>query len=216
MPQITSITLQKKNKERFNVFVDGEYLFPVSLEVLTEFGLSKGQELSPDKIDEIVEAENIDKIFNKVLNFISYRMRTRWEIEQRLDKYLYEAALTPVLKEKFKITILEKVERVGLINDEDFVKVYVEGQKTVRTPLGLQKIKEFLFKKGVTQSIIDKYLVSYTTDIERKGADIVASKKIRKMDLSDYKDKQKLWKFLAGKGYTSDVIKAVVDSKFKV
>ena len=32
--EITKITVQKKRKDRFNIFVDGEYAFPVSEAVL--------------------------------------------------------------------------------------------------------------------------------------------------------------------------------------
>ena len=55
--EITKITVQKKRKDRFNIFVDGAYAFPVSEAVLIKLGLNKGMQLTPERMEEI-ESEN--------------------------------------------------------------------------------------------------------------------------------------------------------------
>ena len=46
---ITEITPQKKNKERVNVYLDGDFAFGLSL--MTATGLSTGQVLAEDEIE---------------------------------------------------------------------------------------------------------------------------------------------------------------------
>lgn len=50
---ITKITVQKRRKDRFNIFVDGEYAFPISEAVLIKIGLFKGMELTKERQKEI-------------------------------------------------------------------------------------------------------------------------------------------------------------------
>ena len=44
---ITAITTQKRNKERYSVFVDNEFLIGVAEETLLEHQLKKGTEITP-------------------------------------------------------------------------------------------------------------------------------------------------------------------------
>lgn len=43
MPFITKISTQKKNTERFNIFLDEKYAFSVDADVLVRFDLKKGK-----------------------------------------------------------------------------------------------------------------------------------------------------------------------------
>ena len=56
--KITSITAQKR-PGRFNVFLDGNYAFSVSEEVLVKFQLAKGKELDSADLEEIFEADDL-------------------------------------------------------------------------------------------------------------------------------------------------------------
>lgn len=53
MPFITKISTQKKNTERFNIFLDDKYAFSVDADVLVKFELKKGKELDDLDIIEI-------------------------------------------------------------------------------------------------------------------------------------------------------------------
>ena len=65
--KITSITAQKR-PGRFNVFLDGNYAFSVSEEVLVKFQLSKGKELDSADLEEIFEEiGNVALIFNNTI-----------------------------------------------------------------------------------------------------------------------------------------------------
>ena len=56
MAIITKVSAQKR-QGRYNIFLDQEYAFSVSEKTLAEFVLLKGQELSPQKINEILDYE---------------------------------------------------------------------------------------------------------------------------------------------------------------
>lgn len=61
MPFITKISTQKKNTERFNIFLDEKYAFSVDADVLVRFDLKKGKELDELDILEIQYGDDVQK-----------------------------------------------------------------------------------------------------------------------------------------------------------
>lgn len=217
MPVITKISLQKRTNDRYNVFLDGKYEFPVSEEVLVHHKLKKGLKLTDETIREIVQDENFEKIYNKVLNFLSYRERSRKEVKDRLSEYLYKSGVAKKLSTEFEEKIMNKVDGIGLLDDSKFVKTVIQDTKESRIPKGRRKIQQFLFQRGVDRELISEHLSAYSFDDELKGALVEIEKKIRLLKgKKDYKARQKMWQFLARKGYSPDVVNAAVDSKFEV
>ena len=41
MPKVTKIEVQKKNKERFNLFLDGEFEMGIDIDTLVKFNLKR-------------------------------------------------------------------------------------------------------------------------------------------------------------------------------
>ena len=216
MPFVTQILPQKRRLERYNVYLDGKYAFPVSETVLLDFGLKENVELSDEKIREIVEAENFQKFYGKVLDFLSYRIRSRDELVKRLREYLYKAKVEEDFSHQLESKILQKLEEANFINDEEFVKSYISSVASSKTPPGPRKIREFLYKKGVESSVVDKYLEEYSKESEFEGAKSVLEKKLKNVKTRGLKEKQKATQFLLRKGYSFDVVRAVVDSNFEV
>ncbi|HCY4644726.1 TPA: recombination regulator RecX, partial [Staphylococcus aureus] len=53
MPKITKIEVQKKNKERFNLFLDEQFEMGIDIDTLVKFNLKKGQQLEAADMAEI-------------------------------------------------------------------------------------------------------------------------------------------------------------------
>jgi regulatory protein len=217
MPQISKISLQKKAKDRYNIFLDGKYAFPVSEKVLVDHKLKVGLDLDDGSIREIVQDENYEKIYNKVLNFLSYRSRTKHEVETRLREYLYKSGIDEKLTDEFRAKLIKSLDNQGLLDDSGFVRNYIQMVESLKIPPGRRKVEEFLYKKGVEREEIEWALQEYSQEAELCGAEQVVNKKLKILKTKkDYRTRNKIWQFLARKGYSPDVINTVVDSKFEV
>ena len=86
MPQITSIEPQKRRKGRFNVFADGNFSFSVDEKILADEKLKVGENLTAEKIEKIISEYELSKILEKVLRFLSFRLRSKKEIVNYLKK----------------------------------------------------------------------------------------------------------------------------------
>ena len=57
MPTVTKIERQKHNNERVSVFIDGEYSFSVSDEIIIQYGIAVGMNVNSLPLKEIAEED---------------------------------------------------------------------------------------------------------------------------------------------------------------
>lgn len=90
MTVITKIEVQKRSKERFNIYIDKgqgeEYGFSVNQSILMKHGLQKGLEIDEVALGNILYNEEVQKAYLQAISYLSYQMRTKQEIEDFLRK----------------------------------------------------------------------------------------------------------------------------------
>src|SRR5699024_1360736 len=90
--KISRITMQKKNKHRYNIFLqrDNEvkdfYGFSVEEESLITFDLRKGKQLTNAELEQLQQFDTIQKYYARAIQYLGYRMRTEQEIRLYLEK----------------------------------------------------------------------------------------------------------------------------------
>lgn len=203
MAIITKITTQKKNKERYNIFLNEDYAFSVDEAVLAKFQLKKGMELDELDISEIQFDDEVKKAFNAALVFLSYRMRSKKEIIDYLKKKEVDEPIIP--------EVLHKLTEYKYVDDAEFAKSYCLTQ--INTTLkGPEVIKQELIEKGIEKELITSSLELYTKEAQIESAIKLIEKNIKKTTkLSDLVMKQKLEIGLQRKGYTWDVIQIAME-----
>lgn len=120
MQVITKITRQK-NQERYNIYLNDEYAFSVDESTLIKFGLTKGKILDPFEMDEIAYEDEIAKAFNRALHFLSYQMRSEFEVKKKL--------LDAGFGESVVLEAIQKLKKLGFLNDESYSKALLETKK---------------------------------------------------------------------------------------
>ena len=117
------------------------------------------------------EAER--RAVDAALNFLSYRQRTGWEVRRKLASRGFS-------ERTIKAT-LERLNNVGLVDDEAFVGAYVRDRIAHR-PMGVRRMIQELYVKGISRDVaarvIEQVLRDEHTD-ERELAERVVSKKRR-------------------------------------
>lgn len=81
MPKITKIEVQKKNKERFNLFLDEQFEMGIDIDTLVKFNLKKGQQLEAADMAEIQKYDHYRIGLNKQSNI--------YHIKRELKKKLF-------------------------------------------------------------------------------------------------------------------------------
>lgn len=203
MPQITKISPQKR-KKRVNIFLDEKFAFGVDLEILAKYNLQVGQKLSQKEIEIIIKEEEFQKIYDRALNFLSYRPRSEKEVKDYLNK-------KRVGKETQKL-VIEKLKKTKLLDDKEFTRWWFD-QRTTFKPSGRWLLVAELRKKGIDKKIINQVLANKLSgSLEKKLALKAACKKLSSYQkLPRLEFKQKMSAFLARRGFSWEVIKEVVE-----
>ncbi len=204
--KVTSISPQKRRTDRYSLFSDGTFLVGVSAQTLVDLSLKKGVELTPFLFDKIQNAEEYQQVKDSFYDYLSRRDHGSFELKQKALRKGYPGEVID--------RVLEEFDRKGLLNDEEFAKKFA-GDKFRFKQWGPVKIKNSLLKKGVHKQVAEKAVQNITNDLDQQQicVDLLRKRKRHFMREPDaIKRKQKMYRYLAGKGYTGDIIQKSIDS----
>jgi regulatory protein len=198
MARITAIEAQKKNPERVNVYLDGEFAF--GLARIVAGWLQVGQTLTPDKIAQLQVEDKREAAYQQALLFLSYRPRSLSEIRQNLRKHQLAEALIE--------DTLDRLQQQGLANDEQFARAWVENRNNFR-PRSRRALRVELHQKGLDGELIEAVLDENVDDEALAyQAALLRVHKLEGLEWPDYR--RKLSDFLARRGFPYSIISPTV------
>ncbi|MBB1079788.1 recombination regulator RecX [Limosilactobacillus sp. STM2_1] len=202
MAKISKIEAQKR-KGRYNVYLDGKYAFPVAESVLIQFNLMKGAELDKEQISAIVTADQQAKAYSRMLDYLSYQMRTESDIIKKLKE-----TNTP---EEFIVPILKKLRAQHLVDDHAYAAAYV--RTVMNTELkGPIVIRQHLRQKKIGENDIDNALAQFTLADQAENAKKLAGKLFRRYRKQPGRRReQKVQQGLITKGFPSSIYDMIKD-----
>lgn len=173
-----------------------------SYNLYNELNLSKGKELSQDEYNRLKDFNDYNLNFSKALNFISYRIRSKKEIYDKLIK-------EDVSKEHIS-RIISKLEEDGYIDDHRFAKAFFES-KTEINQWSNRKIEYELINKGIDKNIINELSFSFK-ELEFENAKDLVEKKLPQWEnkFEGFKLKNKIYTFLSSRGFDYGIIEKVI------
>jgi len=196
--KITKIEQQKRKPDRKSIYVDDEFAFGVHDEIILKFGLFEGKEITAAEKKKIVREETKRSAKEAALSLLSYRMRTKKELMERLKRKGFDVELIG--------EVVEELEAIGLVNDLEFARAWLREKGS---SYGSWRIKNELSKKGIDKDVIEKVLEELKPD-EFEVAKNLINKWIRTHKyLSEDVLKRRLFGFLVRKGISYDTIKTL-------
>lgn len=199
---ITDLTLQKRNRQRVNVYLDGEYAF--GLARIVAAWLHIGQELSDEKILQLQAEDAREVAYQRALNFINYRPRTEAEIRRTLQQH--------AISEDIIDQTLERLKGVGLIDDARFAQNWVDMRTDFR-PRSRRALASELGRLGVDAEIISESLASIDNEEMAYRAAIKHSRKLQDLEWKDFR--QKMYTYLAQRGFDYEACAQAISRAWK-
>lgn len=148
--KITALTVQKKNKNRVNVYLDGRFAF--GLAAIEALKLKIGQVLSESEIAQLQAKDQQAVAHERALNFLSYRPRSQAEVQQNLKKKGFDQETID--------QVIARLVRAGLLDDLAFARYWLENRSAFK-PRGARALRYELRQKGVADNVIDSVLLDY-------------------------------------------------------
>lgn len=159
--------------------------------------------------------DSFEKFYNSSLKFLSYRPRSEKEVRDNLTRKSRKSRKKVEKLDEIIDKVVNKLKEQNFINDLEFAKWWVE-QRTTFKPRSVKLIKIELKQKGIDEEIIECQMsipIESGPISNLEMAKKLVEKKIKRMDLSNLKDKQKLQRYLAGKGFDWGIIEEVLKDK---
>ena len=204
---ITKIEVGKRNKERVNIYIDEEYAFSISAELIYKENIKVKDKIDVDSLKKLADEDNYIKCKNTALKTIERTYKSEKELAQKLALKGYDDHIIN--------RTINFMKEYNLLNDNNYATMYVKDRSR---NVGKKKIKYSLLQKGIDEEIIESELEKINNDEVKAIVYEMALKKYKvfsKRENDNYKLTQKLYRFLMGKGYDYDLIKDVVKSIVK-
>lgn len=196
--KITELRFQKRNKNRVNVHIDGRFAF--GLAAIEAARLKVGQTLSDADITQLQERDEVERAYERALNFLSYRPRSEAEVRRNLHQKKVQEEIIEV--------VIERLTRTGLLNDREFARYWVENRLQFK-PRGTRALRQELWEKGVPDAITSEILESLDEEDAARAAAEVGARRLTRLEPPDFR--RRLQTYLARRGFSYAVIKPLVE-----
>lgn len=183
--------------------IEGED-FNIGYDLYNDLNLQSEDELSFDTYKQILAEDQFNRAKNLALSKISYAQKTSFEIEKILKDNDFDGSTI----EK----TIDFLNDYGLIDDNLYVKSYVSDKHNI-SRWSKNKIRYSLKSKKIEDSLIETYLSEISDQEEYEKAYYFANKKAH--DDFSIANKQKVYRYLASKGFEFDIINKIMDRMFK-
>ena len=199
---ITAIKYQQKDKLRASIFIDARFAFGVNVATIEHFRLRKGDEIDSIYYEKICSYDRTIASRRIAQKFLNSRRRTERDVRRKLkEKEIPEDVIDATV---------EELKSAKLIDDAAFAQAFIHDRLLTKS-ISRGKLALELQAKGVNRDIANEVLQEITSeddDLER--ALKAAAKKLPSIERKESDERQrsqKLYAFLASRGFTGTTIK---------
>lgn len=201
---ITALVAQAGDQERVNVFIDGQFAIGISIYVMQDEKLRKGQVLSQADWDRLEQAERGSQAWNAALRLLEVRPRSEQELRTRLQRKQF-------LPEQID-TAIKRLRDLELLDDAQFAQLWVANRQNLN-PRGAQALRQELRAKGIDRQVVDEVIeANVDEDSEHAACADVARKALhkyaRETDRATFQ--RKFGGFLQRRGFSFATIKPIL------
>ena len=204
--RIKEIKTQVRHPDRRTIIFDDGTFIGISEEVLLSNPVHPGDELTPNKLKELTNSEQKQKLRNSALNLLSFRMRSRSELKQRLLKKGYDIQdIEP---------LLEEFDAKNILNDSEFALAFSRDKIRSRG-IGPSILRVELSNHHLSQNLVEDTINRMYTEfpIDTLLGNHLKKKKILRNSQLQEREKNRIVNFLKRKGFSWDDISRVFDEK---
>lgn len=195
------VRIEPVTKTRFRIYLDGQFAFVLYKSELVSCKVKDGEEISDEQVEVILKGIILKRAKQKALSLLQSMDRTKSELRERL--------LRQDFPEKIADEAVRYVESFGYVDDRRYVESFILSRKGRKSK---REIFAELSRKQVDEAIVDE-MMERCYDAEDSGEAIRRFLKKRHYDpeQATMEEKQKVYAYLARKGFSYREIKEVID-----
>lgn len=197
MKVITDIKPQVKNPTRCSIYLDNVFYCGLELETVMRNRLKIGDQIEPEKLDEIQFDSERVRALDKALSFITKSKKTEKQVREHLQSKGYT--------EQTIENVIEKMKDYRFLDDGDYASSYAKSYSKTK---GKRLIEMELKKKGVSEEDMSSAIEDIGDQTE--SAVLIAEKYLKNKP-KDKPNMLKCYKYLLSKGFEYDDAKSAIE-----
>lgn len=194
--RVTEITKTKRG--RYSLHVDGEFLFSIHSDSYLRTGLSVGQELTIQQLEELRQRDQLLSAKSSALDILARSAQTSGILRDKLLRYYDEDAVD---------SAVERMTELGLVNDADYAARFVRDCMGLRG-YSIARTRQALLQKKLAREIVDEAIADLDTDETDPITALILKKYRNKLAPPD--DLRRTIAALGRRGFGYDDIKAAL------
>lgn len=208
---ITAIEPQRRDPDRVNIFVDGEFQFGIAAKVARDAGLRVGGSIERSELERVEQNDALWRAVQTAYGLLSYRARTRRELQIRLSRKQFDQEIIELC--------LARLTEEGWINDRAFAESFVRDRIRLK-PRGTRRLVSELAAKGIDRAVAEPVVAATLESEGRSDLDLAreAARKWargKRLDTPQesgqrFGNRRRLYGYLARRGFDSDVIRVAM------
>lgn len=202
---VSELAAASNRNDRWQVALNGTDLGSVTLDFLADSGIRERDTLTAQRAGEVIAAVNRTTVLDKALDLLAVRARSSRDLGSRLKR----AGARP----GDVSWVLARLEAQGFLDDSTYAK-QVARTRVLAGGVSRRRVVTALRRKGIAADVAEAAIDATLADVEldEYGAALAAAqKRIRALSsLDSQKRRQRLYAFLARRGYEADVVRKVL------
>lgn len=186
---------------KYKVEIDGEFAFVLYKGELKRFHLCEGREVEETVFQTIKKDVVLKRAKLRAMHLLTDMDRTKSGLEEKLKRNLYPA---DVIEQA-----IAYVDSFGYLNDERYAENFVIRHKKQKSR---KEIYALLNAKGISSDEAKRAMEKYGDEEEKEAVRILVEKKIKNRTDIPEQELQKIYAYLARKGFRYEIIRQVVQN----
>ncbi len=193
------ISLVKLTKGRAKICLAGGTDFVLYKKEYESYGIEEGAELSDSDYEEIIRDIIIPRCKKRALHLLEKQDRSEKNLRDKLKEGGYSEEVIDIA--------IDYINEYGYLDDARMAASHIRFYQDSRSK---QRIKQDLLGKGISLDVIETVMEEEYTKDETELIESLLIKKKYDKETATYEDKAKIYRFLAGRGFSSDSINRVL------
>ena len=193
------LSLVKLTKGRAKICLQGGTDFVLYKKEYESYGIEEGADLSEADYNQIVSEILIPRCKKRALHLLEKQDRSEKNLRDKLKEGGYPDEIIDIA--------IDYINDYGYLDDARMAASHIRFYQDSRSKL---RLKQDLIGKGISAEVIDRVLEEEYTCDESELIEKLIMKKHYDKENATYEERAKMFRFLAGRGFSSDSINRVL------
>lgn len=189
-------------KTKYKVYLDDAFAFVLYKGEMVRFGIAEGEDIPEETVEKIRTEVILKRAKLRAMHLLEDMDRTESELREKLRQGRYP--------EEAVEGAVAYVKSFGYLDDARYAENFVRSRKAAKSR---REIRMLLSRKGIEDKWIEKaFEICYENEDEQEAVLRILRKKKVDPGTADDAQMQKIYGFLARKGFRFDTVRQVIQN----